>query len=102
MQPSITMFAIQGGFPRGVDYAEDCPRGLLQVGIIIDDLVVMEQIVRAPPSDQGHHEGPRRIEKAKKAYAAVPLQDNPKKAFLEQTMTRFWGVEIDGSKGIYL
>lgn len=76
------------------------PRGLLQVGIIIDDLVVLEQILRAPIDGRQDREGPKRIERAKKAYAAVSLQDNPKKAFTEQTMTRFWGVEIDGSKGI--
>ena len=77
------------------------PRGLLSVGIIIDDLVVLEQILRSPPEPSEEcHQGPERIKRAKQAYARVKLQSNAKKAFSEQSLTRFWGVEIDGVKGI--
>ena len=77
------------------------PRGLLQVGIIIDDLVVLEQVARTPNScGSPDHVGPQRMAKARDAYARAMLQRNPKKAFTEDTLTRFWGVEIDGDKGI--
>eukprot|EP00435_Cladocopium_sp_Y103_P032740 s2760_g8.t1 len=37
---------------------------------------------------------------ASEAYEAVGLATNPKKAFSNQTCSRFWGLEIDGEKGI--
>ena len=77
------------------------PRGLLQVGIIIDDLVVLEQVARTSNScGSPDHVGPQRMAKARDAYSRAALQRNPKKAFNEDTLTRFWGVEIDGDKGM--
>ena len=73
------------------------PRGLLHVGIIIDDLVILEQVLRA---GQPHCEGPDRVSRAQEAYKEVRLPNNPKKAFLREKCCRFWGVEIDGSKGL--
>ena len=75
------------------------PRGLLQIGIVVDDLVVLEHLLR---SDRGQveTEGYKRTSLAKKAYDQVGLQSNSKKAFLDETCSRFWGIELDGDKGL--
>ena len=75
------------------------PRGLLQIGIVVDDLVVLEHLLR---SDLGQveTEGYKRTSLAKKAYDQVGLQSNSKKAFLDETCSRFWGIELDGDKGL--
>ena len=75
------------------------PRGMLHVGIIIDDLVVMEKVLRSSMG-QGPSDGERRIEAARLAYQRVGLPNNPKKGFLRQLHARFWGAEVDGEKGL--
>ena len=78
------------------------PRGLLQVGIIVDDLIVLEQVLKSIRS----HDPPLptqaddRINKALSAYASVGLEHNPKKEFKNETCARFWGLEVDGEKGL--
>ena len=75
------------------------PRGMLQVGIIIDDLVVLEKVVR-DASQNSPTEGQLRVEAAREAYRCVGLPNNPKKGFLRQLQARFWGSEVDGQKGL--
>ena len=80
------------------------PRGLLQVGVIVDDLVVLEQVMRVPFENgsltHGDWQSPARMMKAQAAYNAVGLQNNPKKAFIGETCSNFWGIDIDGDKGL--
>ena len=76
------------------------PRGLLQVGIIIDDLVILEQVLRRDHLLGGAGSSGRRIGAVQKAYASVHLPNNPKKGFREELKAKFWGVEIDGDKGL--
>ena len=80
------------------------PRGLLQVGIIIDDLVVLEQVLsdrlEDPTFVPEELESSKRVLAARDAYAAVGLRNNPKKGFLASTNAKFWGVEIDGKAGL--
>ena len=92
---------------RGVCSAEEVlclksaiPRGLLQVGIIIDDLVILEQVLRRDHMLGGAGSSGRRIGAVQKAYASVHLPNNPKKGFREELKAKFWGVEIDGDKGL--
>ena len=79
------------------------PRGLLQVGIVVDDLVILEQVLRQqsgrsiaarPP------QAPSRLEAARASYASAHLINNPAKGFEAQVCARFWGLEIDGDKGL--
>ena len=76
------------------------PRGLLQVGIIIDDLVILEQVLRADHLRGGAGTSGSRIETVQKAYSSVNLPNNPKKGFRECLRARFWGIEMDGDKGL--
>lgn len=80
------------------------PRGLLHVGIIIDDLVVLEQCLRSQLQDiqlgNKETEADRRLLKAQTGYEMAGLETNPKKRFSNEYLARFWGMEIDGLKGL--
>eukprot|EP00438_Fugacium_kawagutii_P012047 Skav218189 [mRNA] locus=scaffold5213:273982:278268:- [translate_table: standard] len=79
------------------------PRSLLRVGIIVDDLVILEVMLRQTMDDPdwfASTESSKRILSAREAYAAVGLKNNPKKGFAGETSSHFWGVEIDGDKGL--
>ena len=80
------------------------PRGLLQVGIIIDDLVLLEKCLLAdfPAIQAGERStvADVRLASAAEGYADVGLETNPKKAFRNQHLARFWGIEVDGLKGL--
>ena len=77
------------------------PRGMLHTGIIVDDLIILEQMTRecfeqlVPDTSIGAE----RTARARKAYAAASLPHNPKKGFVDEPNSRFWGIEIDGLKG---
>lgn len=80
----------------------DIPRGILGVGVIIDDLVLLEKLLWSKLGDQ-HQVTARtladdRLDLALKAYAEHKLEVNLKKEFRNQLKARFWGV--DGKKGI--
>ena len=80
------------------------PRGLLQVGVIIDDLVILEQCLRA--NLEAIYAGERetaadgRAHKAQQGYEAAGLEVNTKKRFSNQALARFWDVDLDGDKGL--
>ena len=78
------------------------PRGLLQAGIIVDDLVILEHVLRSSFEEQsfGVTEGAKRTLRARKAYEAAHLPHNPKKGFLDSSCCRYWGIEIDGVMGL--
>eukprot|EP00435_Cladocopium_sp_Y103_P027124 s2178_g6.t1 len=80
------------------------PRGLQHVGIIIDDLVVLEQVLLAELKEirAGARAswGASTALKAREAYLAVGLETNPAKAFCDEELGSFWGVDVDGNKGI--
>eukprot|EP00435_Cladocopium_sp_Y103_P038687 s964_g10.t1 len=80
------------------------PRGLLHVGIIVDDLVVLEQVVRTQLSEDGKvrdgYESQRRLHRARAAYKHAKLLNNPKKGFEGELHANFWGVDVDGDKGL--
>ena len=77
------------------------PRGLLQAGIIVDDLVILEHVVRAQfmQGDLQSTEGMKRTANARMAYEKFNLPHNPKKGFVNEPFSRFWGIELDELKG---
>ena len=78
------------------------PRGLLSVGIIIDDLVVLEKVLRGhfeAVTPRDILESERRLERAVAGYKLAGLETNAKKEFKCELQSRFWGIELDGSKG---
>lgn len=80
------------------------PRGLLQIGIIVDDLVVLEQVLRAEMDEKGAAAAAsvssQRLSNARKAYAHAGLLNNEKKGFAGLTCANFWGIDVDGDKGL--
>ena len=81
----------------------DMPRGLLSIGIIIDDLVVLEKVAReiGLAANGKHHStgSDVRLDRALAGYASVRLERNPKKEFRNCLQARFWGCELDVEKG---
>ena len=79
-----------------------CPRGLLSVGVVIDDLVCFEKVLSSDLVD-GAYAGrsmlDERMEAIMAKYEEVRLPTNPKKAFDNATCSSFWGVQVDGKKG---
>lgn len=69
------------------------PRGLLSV---IDDLVLLEKAADVKPSPLSS----ARLRKIEEAYLASKLPTNQKKAFDDSLTGSFWGVQVDGRKGL--
>ena len=78
------------------------PRGLLSIGVVIDDLVILERLLRSAPIDDEHCAGGRRLDKAHQAYCKAHLVANPKKGVRVRNVARasFWGVDLDGEAGL--
>ena len=81
------------------------PRGLLQIGVIIDDLVLLEQILKVDIRDDdvkkaANYKSGVLLERARNAYGAAGLENNPKKGFEAETCSSFWGIDLDGKKGL--
>ncbi|CAE7527916.1 unnamed protein product [Symbiodinium microadriaticum] len=70
-------------------------RGDLSLGVVIDDLIVLERALKAT--------GPTRsagvMDRAFAAYAAALLPVHEGKTFVEQRCASFWGSDVDGWKG---
>ena len=75
------------------------PRGLLSVGIVIDDLVILERVVRGclEPEPEGRL-GPVRLDMAHRAYSEAGLLANPAKGARDEAIASFWGVTLDGEE----
>jgi len=86
-----------------VQHRSPYPRGLLGVGIVIDDLVGLEQVLKTSyftaDFDASNCEMGPRMSAALEAYAEAGLITNPKKAFDAKPCSSFWGCEVDGVKG---
>ena len=81
------LLTLRGKFPRQ-DWA---------VGVVIDDLIVVEKIPRSVPES-----GVSSLiaENMVAAYEAVGLKPNDKKRFRTELRSKFWGVSIDGEEGL--
>ena len=80
------------------------PRGLMHIGVIVDDLVVLQQILEADLKklkDAGlPTAGAKAAAAAREAYDKVGLENNPKKGFLDSELASFWGIDVDGRAGV--
>eukprot|EP00439_Symbiodinium_sp_Y106_P000056 s9058_g1.t1 len=84
--------------------ASSPPRSLLSIGLVIDDLVVLQRCwteqledLRARP---GSSLGARRLRSALSAYDAAKLRYSAKKTFEEATQASFWGADCCGVSGL--
>lgn len=88
-----------GAYPDELlQYRSPVPDGLLSVGVVIDDLVVLEMRLRSELDKPSQADA--RMEKILEAYRSVGLEANPKKEFRNTPFAKFWGVEVDGIKGL--
>ena len=79
------------------------PRGLLSIGVVIDDLVILERVLRGIFASHTPHyvsEGRKRLDKAYAAYAGSGLLANREKGCEDETVASFWGITLDGEAGI--
>lgn len=74
------------------------PRSPLMIGVVIDDLVLLERVVVG--SADASPSAPKRLGPIKEMYAQVGLPVNEKKEFVNSPKGSFWGCEIDGIKGV--
>ena len=79
------------------------PRSLLSIGVVIDDLVCLERVCKDRLSDGkilGETAMDERMALFMRKYDEVKLPTNPKKAFDNSLHGSFWGVQVDGEKGL--
>ena len=93
------------GIDEMIQHRSPYPRGLLGIGIVIDDLVALEQVLKSEYLRPGFsHEktevGGSRMPAALRAYESAGLLTNKKKAFDSAACASFWGCEVDGVKGL--
>lgn len=74
------------------------PRGPFMGGLVIDDLVLLERVLKK--SRGFPTAASRRLKTIKQKYKEVGLPVNEKKEFVDATSARFWGAEVDGDAGI--
>ena len=74
------------------------PRTPLMIGVVIDDLVLLERVLQA--GTDGESRASSRLKPIKSTYARVGLPINEKKEFVDSPTGSFWGCQIDGVKGI--
>ncbi|CAE7414981.1 unnamed protein product, partial [Symbiodinium sp. KB8] len=79
------------------------PRGLLSVGLVIDDLIFLEKALAADVVDGqvkgGSSLGRQRLQAALEAYREAPLKVSEDKVFCDSTKASFWGVTVHGKSG---
>lgn len=78
------------------------PREPTMTGIVIDDLVVLEQValnVLAGDVDE-KFAADSLIDAALRGYSEENLLHNEKKTFRNSSKSRFWGIELDGMAGL--
>ncbi|OLQ14910.1 hypothetical protein AK812_SmicGene905 [Symbiodinium microadriaticum] len=79
------------------------PRGLLSVGLVIDDLVYLDRVqtadLEAIRAGSTRTEGSRRLDAALSAYNAAPLEVSSDKVFRDQVKASFWGATVCGASG---
>lgn len=80
------------------------PRGLLSIGVVIDDLVMLERVgknssvlQKSSPSEVSLAD--ERMQLVLEAYEKAGLPTNPKKEFRNAFEASFWGISVDGSAG---
>lgn len=96
-----------GCFPNEVlKLNSPCPRGDIALGVVIDDLICLEKInVKMDAALDGSFmhcgESSKRMQMIMDEYAVASLPVNMKKSFDGQLGASFWGIQVDGEKGIF-
>ena len=79
------------------------PRGLLSIGLVIDDLIFLEKAlasrVGGDPGKGVPSLGRRRLDAALDAYRRAPLKVSEDKVFSDSTKASFWGITVHGESG---
>ena len=96
------LFGCYGLFPHELlRMRAPVPRGLLAIGVVIDDLVLLEKsLKKVGPAVLAGTRADERMAKIRRAYADVGLPTNPSKEFSNSAASRFCGAEVDGVAGI--
>ncbi|CAK9009135.1 Ultraviolet-B receptor UVR8 [Durusdinium trenchii] len=81
------LIALGGPIPRGPDF----------VGIVIDDYVALSLV---PSGAKGASNGAALSKAMETKYLEVGLVSHPEKGFEDDSKPSFWGVDIDGQKGL--
>ena len=88
------------------------PRGLLSIGVVIDDLVILERLIRPSLAACRFQEGgsgaridedtvgKARLDSAYAAYNQAKLLANRAKGCCNELKASLWGIELDGLKGL--
>ena len=76
------------------------PRGPLATGVIIDDFIVVERVLRHVFESGIQTEGQRRMDTMNAAYKQVGLLSHDGKAFRRQQHGTFWGHSVCGVSGL--
>ena len=98
-QAAHTMLALNEGvrFEDLLCMRGRAPRQDLAVGLVIDDLIVMEQVLDATPSPL---QSELLADKMVQAYSRVGLVANDSKRFRAEERASFWGIFVDGREGL--
>ena len=80
--------------------AQAPPRGLLSIGLVIDDLVILQKCLASQLSafsaKPGSSEASRRLDAALAGYDSAQLRFSTKKTFRDSTQAAFWGFDCCG------
>ena len=84
--------------------AAPAPRGLLSVGLVIDDLIVLQRCLATQlplfAARPGSSEASVRLRRALAGYDSSRLRYSDKKTFEDKTQASFWGVDCCGVSGL--
>ena len=84
--------------------AQAPPRGLLTVGLVIDDLIILQKCLESEialyTSSPGSSEASQRLGAALSGYDAAQLRYSEKKTFRDKTQASFWGIDCCGRAGL--
>ena len=98
-QAAHTLLALRQGlrFQDMLCMRGRAPRGALAVGLVIDDLICLEQVpagVREGKLSEGFADA------MVQAYQDVGLVANESKRFRNELVSKFWGISLDGRTGL--
>eukprot|EP00435_Cladocopium_sp_Y103_P056283 s1516_g19.t1 len=75
------------------------PRGSTICGLVIDDFVTISKVKRDKDSE-AWSEGAKLAERMQEVYEEVKLIPNKAKGFRDKTESSFWGIDLDGRRGL--
>ncbi|CAE7243715.1 unnamed protein product [Symbiodinium sp. CCMP2456] len=76
------------------------PRQPLGLGVIIDDLIVIEKAARGQDFDPQTCHSPRIVARMHEVYSSARLPRHEKKGFFMESRASFWGADVLGDVGL--